>query len=241
MYDLIIIGGGPGGYSAALTAARGGAKTALIEADQLGGTCVNHGCIPSKIWCKAAELGQEITRAAEFGVKAELQGFDHGATLRRIEGVTADIRMGVEAMLKGAQVELISGQARFRGPGAIQVNGRELQAASVIIATGASPDPPRLPGLDPALLTPREVLAGDIPSSLLIYGGGYIEVEIASWLHGLGVLVCLVCESERILPMEDSDLSQRLTQALRKSGLELRAQNPTKRGDFPGQGVQVRL
>jgi dihydrolipoamide dehydrogenase len=235
MFDLLVIGGGSGGYSAALTAARKGAKTGLVEAVQLGGTCVNHGCIPSKIWCKAADLGREISRAATFGVKAELKGFDHAATAERVNGVTSDIRMGVEAMLAGAKVEVISGQAQFIVPGKVRVNGKEYESKAFIIATGARPDPPVIPGLNKALLGTSDLLAGEIPPSALVYGGGYIEVEIASWLHGLGSKVILACPENRLLPLEDSDVSQRLTQALRKSGLDLRIktelQMVTKKAD----------
>ena len=236
MYDLIIIGGGSGGYAAALTAARLGGKAALVEAAELGGTCVNRGCIPSKIWARAAELRLGILQGAEFGVMAEFKGFEPQKTVERVQGVTSDIRMGMQAMLQGAGVELITGRAAFKNSGEIAVEGKDYQAKAFIIATGSTPQPPDIAGLHKALTGTDDILAGELPDSLLVYGSGYIEVETASWLSALGVELTLACADKVILPGEDYDVSQRLAGALRKNGLklqtgvELQAVKPGKAG-----------
>jgi len=220
MYDVIIIGGGPGGYAAAIRAAQLDAKVALVEADTLGGTCVNQGCIPVKVWLRAADTLRRIQGASDFGIQAKIGGIDFQKIVDRKNGVSSDIRMGMEALLGNYGVDLIKGRAVFKSPEEIDVKGIVYQAKNYILATGSRMAFPDIPGLEDALLTTDQAFdLQKIPSSVLIYGAGSVEVEMASIFSRFGSKVCLAAEERRILPREDADSSQRLSQVLREEGL----------------------
>ena len=222
MYDVIIIGGGPGGYAAAIRSAQLGASVALIELDILGGTCVNRGCIPIKVWLRAADSLRRIQEASDFGIRVKVDGIDFQTIVERKNGVSNDIRMGMEALLGSYGVDVIKGKGIFKNPGEIDVEGVVYQAKKYIIATGSRLAVPDIPGLEDALLTTDQVFdLQKIPASVLIYGGGPVEVEIATILCRFGSKVCLATENRRILPREDQDSSQRLAQGLREEGLTL--------------------
>jgi dihydrolipoamide dehydrogenase len=223
MYDVVVIGGGPGGYAAAIRVSQLGGKVALVEAAEMGGTCVNRGCIPSKVWLRAACLLHWIRNGHEFGIKTEGQTVDLQAVVARKNGVANDIRMGMEGLLTNNRVELVRGRATLKGPREVQVNGRTLQTRKTIIATGSVLRIPDVPGIDEAAMTTDHVLDMSVlPGSLLIWGtAGPIEVEMASFLNTLGCKVFFAFEGRRILPMEDGDTGQRLGQALREQGIEL--------------------
>ncbi|RLC04744.1 MAG: dihydrolipoyl dehydrogenase [Deltaproteobacteria bacterium] len=222
MYDVIIIGGGPGGYAAAIRAAQLTAKVALVEADTLGGTCVNLGCIPVKVWLRAADTLRRIQGASDFGIQAKVDGIDFQTIVDRKNGVSSDIRMGMEALLGNHGVDVIKGRAIFKSPKKIDVKGIVYQAKNYILATGSRMALPDIPGLEDALLTTDQAFdLQKIPSSVLIYGAGPVEVEMASIFIHFGSKVCLAAQSRRILPREDPDSSQRLAQVLREDGLKL--------------------
>lgn len=222
MYDVIIIGGGPGGYAAGIRASQLGGKVALIEASEIGGTCVNRGCIPSKVWHRAAYLREIIKRADEFGIKAELQGTNLSTIIERKTGVSGDIRMGMAGLLGNNKIEVIEGHGVLKGPGSVDVEGKTLDAKTIIIATGTSPATPDIPGLEDALMTTDQVFdMTEVPSSILVYGGGHVEVEMASLLNAFGSKVYLAFESPRILPKEDGETGQRIGSALREQGVEI--------------------
>jgi dihydrolipoamide dehydrogenase len=236
MYDVVVIGGGPGGYAAAIRVSQLRGKVALVEAAEMGGTCVNRGCIPSKVWLRAAQLLHLIRNGHELGIKTEGQTVDLQAVVERKNGVANDIRMGMEGLLTNNRVELVRGRATLKGPREVQVNGSTLQTKKTIIATGSVLRIPDVPGIEEAAMTTDQALnITSLPSSLLIWGAaGPIEVEIASWLNTLGCKVFLAFEGRRILPREDGDTGQRLGQALREQGIELLPRLTLQRVDRQG-------
>lgn len=222
MYDVLIIGGGSGGYAAAIRAAQLGAKVVLAERAETGGTCVNRGCIPSKVWQRAGDLLGRIKKGKEYGIDASLGEIDFKTLVERKNGVSAEIRMGMEALLQNNGVEVVKGHAVIKSPQEVEVEGSIIETQKVIIATGSSLAAPEVPDLNKAAMTTDNVLdMTAIPESVLVCGAGYIEVEMAFLLNTFGCKVVMATESARILTMEDADTSQRISQALRESGLEI--------------------
>ncbi len=223
MHDVMVIGGGSGGYAAAIRASQLGGKVALVEAAEIGGTCVNRGCIPSKVWLRAAYLLHCIRNADEFGIKATVQELDLHAIVARKNGVSGDIRMGMEGLLANNGVEVIRGRAVLKSPQKIKIDDNILEAKKIILATGSVLSIPDVPGLEDAALTTDQVLEmTEAPSSVLIWGDiGPIEVEMATMLNTFGSKVFMASDSRRILPLEDGDTSQRIAQSLREQGIEL--------------------
>lgn len=221
MYDLIIIGGGPGGYAAAIRASQLGGKVALVEADTLGGTCVNRGCIPSKIWLRAAYLYTMAGRAGEFGIDLSVKGVNPATIVERKEGVAAEIRMGMEALLGNYGVELIRGYGTFKNERQLEVDGKAYEARNYIVATGSTADPTGIPDKAAPLSVDQIYNVSALPDSVLIVGGGPNEVEAAQMLSVFGTKVHLIMEEARILPLEDHAVSQRLSQSLRQQGVEI--------------------
>lgn len=222
MYDLIVIGGGSGGYAAAIRGSQLGGKVAVVEASELGGTCVNRGCIPSKVWMRAAYLLQSIRTGRDFGIHASVERVDLKAIVDRKNGVAGDIRMGMEALLANNGVEVIRGRGLLKSSREVDVEGKTLETKKVIIATGSCLNIPEIPGLEEAALTSDQVLdMSEAPPSVLVWGSGPIELEMAALLNVLGSKVTVASESRRLLPREDGDTGQRLAQALREQGVEV--------------------
>ncbi len=223
MYDVIIVGGGSGGYAAAIRASQLGGKVALVEGGDIGGTCVNRGCIPTKVWLRAASLLYWINRGEEFGIKAPVQELNLESIVDRKNGVSGDIRMGMEGLLANNGVEVIRGHGVLKSPQEVGVEGKTLETKKIILATGSLLDIPSVSGLEEAALTTDQVLEmTEIPSSALIWGTiGPIEVEMATLLNTFGCKVFLASDSRRLLMKEDGDTSQRLAQALREQGVEV--------------------
>jgi dihydrolipoamide dehydrogenase len=222
MYDLVVIGGGPGGYAASIRASQLGGKVALIEGGEIGGTCVNRGCIPTKVWQRSAYLLHHIRRGAAFGLKVSVESLDFKAIVERKNGVAGDIRMGMEGLLANNGVEVVRGHAVLKNDRAVDVDGTILETGSVIIATGSCLDVPDIPGLDEVAMTTDQVLELErMPTCVLVWGTLPMAVEIANTLSVFGCKVVLATEHSRILPLEDHDTSQRIAQALREQGVEL--------------------
>jgi dihydrolipoamide dehydrogenase len=222
MHDVMIIGGGSGGYAAAIRAAQLGAKVVLAECAETGGTCVNRGCIPSKVWLRAGDLIDRFKTGAEFGINASIAEIDFKTLRERKSGVSAEIRMGMEALLQNNGVEVVKGRAVIKSPQEVDVDGRIIETKKIIIASGSSLCASKIPGLTKAAMTTDDVLEMTaVPESILVCGSGYIEVEMAFLLNAFGSKVVMAAESARILPKEDSDTSQRIAQALREKGVEI--------------------
>lgn len=222
MHDVVVIGGGSGGYAAAIRAAQLGTNVVLAEYAETGGTCVNRGCIPSKVWLRAADLLQRLKTGEEFGINASVEEIDFNAIVERKSGVSAEIRMGMEALLQNNVVEVVKKRAVIKSPQEVDVDGRIIETKKIIIATGSSLSAPEIPGLKKAAMTTDDVLEMTaVPESILVCGSGYIEVEMTYLLNAFGCKVVMAAESARILPKEDSDTSQRVAQALREKGVEI--------------------
>ena len=222
MYDVVVIGGGPGGYAAAIRASQLGAKVALVEAGEIGGTCVNRGCIPTKVWQHSAWLLHNIRLANEFGIKAKVEDLDLAAVVARKNGVAADIRMGMEGLLGNNGVGVVRGHAVLKSAQEIDVDGAVLETRKTIIASGSRLDIPDIAGLEEALLTTDQFMDLDrIPSAVLVLESDPMAVEIANTLNVFGSRVYIATQNTRILAREDHDTSQRVAQSLREQGIEL--------------------
>ena len=222
-WDLVVIGGGPGGYTGAIRAAQLGLKTALVERAEVGGTCLNRGCIPTKALLESAHLYREVQGAAAFGVQVEGISFDYAAMDRRKAQVVEQLRTGVEGLLKGNGVSLIRGEAVIQGPGLVRVGEEELEAAHILIAAGSRPALPPVPGLDlPGVITSDQLLGeGRFYPRLAIIGGGVIGMEFASLYTDLGAEVTVIEAMDRVLPTMDRELSQNLTMLLKRAGARI--------------------
>ncbi|MBW2087273.1 MAG: dihydrolipoyl dehydrogenase [Deltaproteobacteria bacterium] len=242
MYDVIVIGGGPGGYAAGIRAAQLGGQVALIEAAEIGGTCVNRGCIPSKVWLRAVYLHEAIRNADAFGIKATLEGTDLSKIKERKNGVAADIRMGMGGLLGNNGIEVIEGRGLLKSPREVEVEGKTLEAKKIIIATGSSLHLPDIDGLKNAAMTTDQVLdMTQVPASILISGAGIVEVEMAAILNAFGAKVYLATDSARILPREDGDTGQRVGQALREKGVEIFPRSTLQSVKKSGKGYKASL
>ena len=220
---IIIIGAGPGGYETALVAAKRGVEVVLIEAGHVGGTCLNEGCIPTKAFCKNAEVLDGLREAETFGVTGLSYGFDFGVVTARKNVVVEQLRGGVEGLLGHKNITLARGKASFKDPHTVVVEGAEYTADYIIIATGSVSASLPIPGADlPGILTSREILdIQEVPKRLCVIGGGVIGLEFASIFRSFGSEVTVLEYFKEILPRFDSDLSKRLKQSLGKRGIEI--------------------
>ena len=225
-FDLIVIGGGPGGYVAAIRAAQLGLKTAVIEREHLGGICLNWGCIPTKALLRSSEIFHLIHRAKEFGLSADNVRFDVTKIVERSRKVAAQLSNGVKFLMKKNKVTVIEGEARLTSPTSVVVTGKTagaFSAKNIIIATGARAR--ALPGLEPdgkLVWSYREAMVPTaMPKSLLVIGSGAIGIEFASFYRTLGAEVTVVEVMDRILPVEDEEISALALKAFTKQGMKV--------------------
>lgn len=213
-YDLIVIGGGPGGYVAAIRAAQLGKRVALIERERVGGTCLNHGCIPTKSLYHSAAVLRAAQGAGRFGVTCGEVGFDLDAVRAHMRGVVERLTGGVESLLKANGVTLLVGEASLLPGGGVQVNGQTLAADAILLATGSKPARLPVPGIElPGVMDSAEALRFDeIPERLVIIGGGVIGVEMAGVYRAFGAEVTIV----EFLPSILANLDQKLARFAKK-------------------------
>lgn len=228
---IIIIGAGPGGYETALLAAERGVETVLVEAGPVGGTCLNEGCIPTKAFCRNAEVLEILREAETFGVSGLQYDFDFNAVIERKNAVVEQLKSGVEGLLGHKLITLARGKASFKDPHTVSVMASdgtvtEYSADYIIIATGSVSASLPVHGADhPEILTSREILdIQQVPKSLCVIGGGVIGLEFASIFRSFGSEVTVLEYFKDILPRFDSDLSKRLKQSLGKRGIEIMTQ-----------------
>ncbi len=225
-YDLIVIGGGPGGYTAAIRSAQLGLKTAIVENRDFGGTCLNRGCIPTKTLLHAAKAYEEVKRFAEIGISVQGLSFDYRQIHRRKNEVVEKLRNGVVALLKSHKVDTMQGTATVIGPHRVRIapRGEEVSAAHILIATGAEPARVPIPGIDlPNVMDSDGFLAREeeLLPSVVIIGGGVIGVEFATVCQRLGSRVTIIEALDRLLPTMDRDFSQNLAALFKKQGIQV--------------------
>ena len=228
-FDIAVIGGGPGGYVAAIRAAQLGLKTVVVEREHLGGICLNWGCIPTKALLRTAEVLTLFNHAEEFGLKAKDIGFDLAKVVSRSRKVAGKLSGGVAYLLKKHKVIVIDGTARLKSKGIIAVKGKDgkaladVEARHIIIATGARAR--SFPGLEPdgkLIWTYKEAMVPETtPKSLLVVGSGAIGIEFASFYNALGVKVTVVEIMDRILPVEDEEISAFARKSFEKQGIKV--------------------
>ncbi len=225
-YDLIVLGSGPGGYVAAIRAAQLGMKTAIVERDRLGGICLNWGCIPTKALLRASEINHLLHNLGEFGFSAEKVSYDPKALVARSRKVADRLSKGVAFLMKKHKIDVIEGTGKLAGAGKLAVTGKdgktgEVAAKHIILATGARAR--TLPGLAPdgkTIWTYKEAMVPDaMPKSLLVVGSGAIGMEFASFYHDLGVEVTVAEVLDRILPVEDEEISGLARKSFEKQGV----------------------
>src|SRR5665213_3894986 len=235
-FDILIIGSGPGGYVTAIRAAQLGFKTAVVERDFLGGICSNWGCIPTKALLRSAEIFHYMQHAKDYGLSADNVSFDPAAVIKRSRGVAGRMNNGVGFLMKKNKVTVIWGEAVIDAPGKITVKASKTEAPKgsvgpgqytakhIIVATGARPRV--LPGLEPdkkLVWTYFEAMNPDkMPKSLLVVGSGAIGIEFASFYRTLGAEVTAVEILDRVMPVEDEEISAMAAKAFTKQGMKLK-------------------
>ena len=245
-YQLLIIGAGPGGYVAALHAAKRGLRTAVIENREVGGTCLNRGCIPTKTLLHSSEIIAGINGGEKFGVGAERVHFDMSAIFARKREVSAKLSGGIEGMFRAAKVDLLRGTGTVTGSGTVKFVGEEgekvITAERILLATGSVPARPPIPGLDlPGVLTSDELLEGcdHLYDSLVIIGGGVIGVEFATFYADLGCKVTIIEGLDRLLPNMDRELGQNLSMILKKHGVDVYTNSLVANVEQDGDALKV--
>ena len=222
MYDLIVIGAGPGGYEAAAHAARLGKKVVLIEKQRLGGTCLNVGCIPAKTFLRSSKLFHECSEAAAFGVRVGSFEIDMPAVVERKNRVVGTLTKGVEGMLKRAGVEVVTAEARLVARNAVEAGGKRYEAANILLAAGSRPAVPPIPGIQSAQVFDSDSIFGlqRVPKKTVIIGGGYIGLEFACFFNEIGSQVSVYEMLPQIATGADQEISSRMLQIMKRKGVE---------------------
>jgi dihydrolipoamide dehydrogenase len=235
-FDIVILGGGPGGYVAAIRAAQLGMSVALVEREHLGGICLNWGCIPTKALLRTSEIKHYMDHAADYGLKADNVSFDLAAIVKRSRGIAGQLNGGVKHLLKKNKVTVFDGQGAIAGAGKVAVtkDGKsvaDLAAKHIILATGArARELPHLKADGKMVWTYKHAMVPEVmPKSLLVIGSGAIGVEFASFYSDMGAKVT-ICETlDRILPVEDADISAFMHKTLTKQGMTLRIKSSVEK------------
>jgi len=227
-YDIIVVGSGPGGYVAAIRAAQLGFKTAIVEREALGGICLNWGCIPTKALLKSAQVFEYLNHAEEYGIKVQGGEADFGAIVKRSRGVAEGMSKGIQFLMKKNKIDVVMGTAKLQKGGKIAVKAadgsvREYTAKHTILATGArSRELPNLPQDGKKIIGYRQAMSlPKQPKSMVVVGSGAIGVEFAYFYNAIGTKVTIVEFMDRIVPVEDEEVSRQLEKSLKKAGINI--------------------
>lgn len=243
-FDIVVVGGGPGGYVAAIRAAQLGMKTACVEREHLGGICLNWGCIPTKALLRSGEVYHLLHHLDEYGMSAKDVSYDFPKVIKRSRGISARLSKGIAHLLKKNKVTVIDGQGKLDGPGTVSVekDGKPvatLKAKHIILATGARAR--SMPGLEPdgkTIWTYKEAMVPEsMPKSVLVIGSGAIGIEFASFYHSMGADVTVVEVLDRIMPVEDEEISALALKALTKQGIKIHTGAKVSDLKSDGKGV----
>lgn len=246
-YDLIVLGSGPGGYVAAIRAAQLGMKTAIVERERLGGICLNWGCIPTKALLRSSEIYHFMTHAEAYGLSAEKPGFDLAKVVQRSRKVADQLNGGVKGLMKKHKIDVHEGVGTLTGKGKLTVekdgNKTDLTAKNIIIATGArARDLPFAKTDGERIWTYRHAMTPkEMPGKLLVIGSGAIGIEFASFYSDMGSQVTVVEMLDRILPVEDADISGFMEKALTKQGMKIHASTSVQKLEATSRGVKAEI
>jgi dihydrolipoamide dehydrogenase len=242
-YDVVILGGGSGGYATALRAVQLNLTVALIEKDKLGGTCLHRGCIPTKALLHAGEIADQTRESEQFGIKAELIGVDMKGVNSYKDGVVDRLYKGLQGLVKGAKITYIEGTGKLVAPNTVEVNGEKVVGKNVVLATGSFVK--TLPGLEidgVRVITSEHALTLDtLPASAIILGGGVIGSEFASAWKSLGADVTIVEALPHLVALEDEDSSKQVERAFRKRGINFKLGKPFEKVETTKDGVVVTI
>ena len=247
-YDLIVLGSGPGGYVAAIRAAQLGLKTAIVERELLGGICLNWGCIPTKALLRSAEIYHYMSHAKDYGLVADKISADLDAVVKRSRGVAKQLNSGVAHLMKKHKIAVHMGTGKLSGKGKLSVTGEdgkatELEAKNIIVATGArARDLPFAKADGKRIWTYRHALVPpEMPTKLLVIGSGAIGIEFASFYRDMGAEVTVVEMLDRLVPVEDADVSAHLEKALKKQGMTIMTKAGVEKIDVTASGVMASI
>lgn len=235
--NIIIIGAGPGGYETAVQAAKQGLSVTIFEERKPGGTCLNEGCIPTKSFCKNAEVMEQLKEAEVYGVEHLSYSFDFAKVVERKNQVVETLGMGIESLMKHKLITYVNAKAQLKDAHTVTANGEDYSGDYLLIATGSVTKMLPVPGMDlPGVLTSKEMLDIDhVPARLCVIGAGVIGLEFASIFHRLGSQVTMVEYAKEILPNFDTDIAKRLKQTLIKKGIgivnQAKVNGVTKQGE----------
>ncbi len=242
MIDLVIIGGGPGGYVAAIRASQLGLKVVLIEAEALGGTCLNKGCIPTKAYFQNAKALHTMQNSQEFSISLDNLQFDMAGAKRRKDKIVANLTTGVKRLLHSNKVKVVSGLAELIGEKTVKVNGEKIQAKNIIIASGSKPALLPIEGIESdKVLTSDEILdITTVPDKLLIIGGGVVGLEFANIFNVFGSKVTVIESMPLVLNYLDNEISKRMAVFLRRQGIELHTSTLVNKISAKGDSLLVK-
>jgi len=242
-FDVVILGGGSGGYAAALRSAELGKSVVLIEKDKVGGTCLHRGCIPTKALLHAGEVADSARESAQFGVNATFEGIDMAGVHKYKDGVISKNWKGLQGLIKSRGIEIVEGEGRLTGPKTVTVNGTEYTGSTVILATGSYSR--SLPGLNidgqRVIASEHALVLDHVPASAIVLGGGVIGVEFASAWKSFGTEVTIVEALPHLLPLEDEDNSKQLERQFRRRGIGFKLGARFAGVEYTDSGVRVSL
>lgn len=240
-YDILVLGSGPGGYVTAIRASQLGFKTAIVEKEELGGVCLNWGCIPTKALLKSAQVFEYLKHAEDYGLKVKEAEHDFNAVVKRSRSVADGMSNGVKFLMKKNKIDVIAGFGKLKTGKKIEVDGKDYSADHIIIATGSrSRELPSLPQDGKKVIGYRKAMTlENQPKSMIIVGSGAIGVEFAYFYNSMGTDVTIVEYMDKIVPVEDNEISKQLERSFKKSGIKIMTSSEVTSVDTSGDGVKA--